>query len=428
MPKPNRRFFAKSAYSKSLSLGSGRVAQLTAALLAIILFFAISGARVEGAALGNEEPDSGSSKDPIKMVISLNQQRIDVYQGRDLLYSSRISSGKRGYSTPSGIFSILQRNRFHRSNIYSNAPMPFMQRLTWSGIALHAGYVPNYPASHGCVRLPTKFATRLFKLTSLGQHVIIAQDETRPQEIVHPALFQPISSDAFTAGAARAGGTMKPIGLDVPDEMLAMANVEADLVHQQALETRAPEPLRILITRRTGRERLKDIQSVLNELGFNAGEVDGYMGRNTAQAILAFQKSQGLQATGLVSDDLLSLLYKVAGKGPVLAGHVYVRQNFKDIFDAPVRIHYPEEPLGTYMYSVQYFEPGDGKVEWLGLVVDEDQDGFGSIERALDRIVLPDMVRTYISERLTPGTSLIISDNGISRETGRGTDFVVLTD
>ncbi|MDH3582109.1 MAG: L,D-transpeptidase family protein, partial [Hyphomicrobiales bacterium] len=99
-------------------------------------------------------PDK-TQKDPVQIIVSLPDQKATVYQGDKVLVTSRVSSGKKGHTTPSGVFSILQKNRFHRSNIYSRAPMPFMQRLTWSGIALHASNsVPNYPASHGCVRLP----------------------------------------------------------------------------------------------------------------------------------------------------------------------------------------------------------------------------------------------------------------------------------
>ncbi len=389
--------------------------------------FALSSNPVRAAAIQSEVPESGSSNEPIRMIISLKNQRMDVYQGRNLIESSPISSGKRGYDTPSGIFSILQRNRWHRSNIYSNAPMPYMQRLTWSGIALHAGRVPGYPASHGCVRLPKKFATMLFGLTTVGAHVVVAQDRTEPQDIVHRALFQPLSEEEHLNGIVDETMSVASSDLNVWDTRLQKANLEVVLAaHRQSILDRSPAPLRILITRRTGREKLTDIQRILNELGYEAGDVDGYMGHVTATAIQSFQKDHDVQPTGLVSDQLLALLYKVSGNGPVLTGHIYVRQDFEDIFDMPLRINYGDAPLGTYMYSAMYFEDGADRVEWLGLVVDEEEDGSTDIYRALDRVVIPKAARIFISERLTPGTSLIISDEGISRETGRGTDFVVL--
>ena len=111
---------------------------------------------------------------PIHLVVSVPKQRVDVYVGGELVTSSPVSTGKKGYATPTGLFSILQKKKFHRSNIYSRAPMPFMQRLTWSGIALHASdQVPDYPASHGCIRLPHKFAERLYGMTVMGTKVII---------------------------------------------------------------------------------------------------------------------------------------------------------------------------------------------------------------------------------------------------------------
>ncbi|MBZ0218426.1 MAG: L,D-transpeptidase family protein [Fimbriimonadaceae bacterium] len=404
-----------------------RTTKGVAAVAFATILFLILNTGVQAAAIKGEAPESRPNLDPIKMVISLSSQRIDVYQGRDLIHSSPISSGKAGYNTPSGIFSILQRNRWHRSNIYSNAPMPFMQRLTWSGIALHAGRVPGYPASHGCVRLPNKFATTLYNLTSVGAHVVIAKDQTRPEEISHRALFQPLRANAFTNHDSGMPTSYTPMELDISDEVLQMADLEADLSLQYAHENYSSAPLRILITRRTGREKLMDIQRVLNELGYEAGDVDGYMGSMTASAVQAFQRDHDMPATGMVTDELLPRLHKVAGKGPVLTGHIYVRQNFEDIFDSPLQIRYPDEPLGTYMYSALHFEKTAEQVDWLGLVVEPDPDGNTDIYRALDRVVIPAVARTFISERLTPGSSLIISDNGISRETGRGTDFVVLT-
>src|SRR5690606_8804076 len=102
-----------------------------------------------------------------------------------------ISSGQPGHRTPTGVFSILQKARYHESNIYSGAPMPFMQRLTWSGIALHAGQLPGYPASHGCIRLPYQFAQRLFGLTRIGARVVVSHDPVAPVAIAHERLPVP---------------------------------------------------------------------------------------------------------------------------------------------------------------------------------------------------------------------------------------------
>jgi L,D-transpeptidase catalytic domain/SPOR domain len=110
------------------------------------------------------------------IVISKASQTMFVFSDGQLWGSTPVSTGKRRHTTPSGIYPILQKRRFHRSNIYSNAPMPYMQRLTWSGIALHSGWVPGYPASHGCVRLPPGFAQALFKLTNASATTVVIGD------------------------------------------------------------------------------------------------------------------------------------------------------------------------------------------------------------------------------------------------------------
>src|SRR4051794_32414994 len=130
---------------------------------------------------------------PLTIIISLNRQKVDVYRGTALVANSQISSGKPGYATPAGVYTILEKQRWHESNIYSGAPMPWMQRITWSGMALHAGVVPGYPASHGCVRLPPSFASKLFQMTIGGENVVIARDSPAPLIIEHPKLFQPVS-------------------------------------------------------------------------------------------------------------------------------------------------------------------------------------------------------------------------------------------
>lgn len=112
----------------------------------------------------------------VKVVVAIRQQQALVYQGDRLVGVSTVSTGSRGYETPLGEFTILEKKVFHRSNLYSNAPMPHMQRLTWGGIALHAGQLPGYPASHGCIRLPRDFARQLYELTAMGGTVIVVDD------------------------------------------------------------------------------------------------------------------------------------------------------------------------------------------------------------------------------------------------------------
>lgn len=135
----------------------------------------------------NWNPDR-SPGGPVILIVSLPDQRVYVYRNGVRIAASSCSTGKLGHRTPTGVFKILQKDKNHHSSTYNNAPMPYMNRLTWSGVALHAGNLPGYPASHGCVRLPKAFAERLFGVTKLGMTVVIADDKSQPEEVTHPGM------------------------------------------------------------------------------------------------------------------------------------------------------------------------------------------------------------------------------------------------
>jgi len=124
-------------------------------------------------------------------IVSLPEQRVYVYRGGDLMAIATCSTGRKGHHTPTGVFSVLQKDKDHVSSTYKGAKMPFMERLTWSGIALHAGNLPGYPASHGCIRLPLAFAHRLYEISHLGMVVILADTHSEPADVIHPGLFVP---------------------------------------------------------------------------------------------------------------------------------------------------------------------------------------------------------------------------------------------
>lgn len=424
-------------------------------------------------------PDAPATE-PIHLIVSVPEQRVNVYAGGKLIAYSPVSTGREGNSTPTGVFSILEKKKFHRSNIYSNAPMPFMQRLTWSGIALHASdQVPNYPASHGCVRLPPAFAKKLFGFTAVGAHVIVSSRETTPVEISHSSLFQPVPlrvpvtagtiahriSDlvslegaptygaiaeniAFAGALNRSAGVIKPETPPLVAESFAEVSNPSDMGVEveptDAVRNRNVSPVRILVTRRTGRELVRDVQTLLKDLGFDPGKVDGWMGRDTGAAIGRFQESQGLQETGTMSSELAGQLYRAAGRGNPPSGHIYVRQDFVQVFDAPITISSPEEPLGNHLLTAMDFGEEADKTRWLSVTLGDGtsasltsipegeatvlEQAPTSVGEALDRIEIPASVRRRISEMLTPGSSMAITDNGISPETvDKGTDFVVLT-
>jgi lipoprotein-anchoring transpeptidase ErfK/SrfK len=142
----------------------------------------------------------------VVIVVSLPQQLVHVYRGGVRIGESTISTGRPGHDTPTGVFTILQKQKMHRSTLYDDAPMPFMQRLTWDGIALHAGRLPGYPASHGCVRLPAAFAEALYGVTEHGGVVVVADDATFASDVVRPG--DTVSQDLLAiASRAEAGDT-----------------------------------------------------------------------------------------------------------------------------------------------------------------------------------------------------------------------------
>ena len=376
--------------------------------------------------LGFHSTALAENKEPLHIIVSLNEQHLRVYRGTEEITQSNISSGKLGNETPTGIFSVLQKNRHHRSNIYSNAPMPFMQRLTWSGIALHASNnVPDHPASHGCVRLPHEFARELFAMKTRGAHVIIEENAVTPQLISHGKLFQPA------------------ITWEQKSEYDPWVNEHIETSNSGFINAKTQEPVRVHITRRTHKEDLFEVQRLLNKLGFDAGTVDGYMGPITWNAITEFQKSQGNKPNGKIDGQLLKSLYEGANEEKPSNGRLLVRQGQLPIYEAQVTITNPELPLGSHLVSTTGFDKNNQKTNWLHVSLEdrvhrrinlqedaeiEQTTARRALSDALDRIEISAKVKSQVSRLLTPGSSVTISDNGLSIETGaKATDFIVLT-
>lgn len=166
----------------------------------------------------------------VSMTVSIPEQRIHVYRDGQLIGMSTVSTGTKSHSTPTGEFTILQKNMWHRSNLYSNAPMPYMQRLTWTGIAIHAGHLPGYPASHGCIRLPTAFAKRLFGITTLGVAVTIIGANHRPLVKLQFADIEWLAADDMVMAAV----THQPTSASPGGEMTP----ESNLIDEQVLPAR----------------------------------------------------------------------------------------------------------------------------------------------------------------------------------------------
>lgn len=147
---------------------------------------------------------------PIAVIVNLDEQRAYVYRNGERIGYSTVSAGRAGHATPTGIFTVLQKDKDHHSSRYNDAAMPYTERLTWDGIALHAGGVPGYPSSHGCVHLPTAFAASLFEASASGMVVVIGSDKTEPPELTHPRALAP-----FDAASGKANVLPR---LDAQDE------------------------------------------------------------------------------------------------------------------------------------------------------------------------------------------------------------------
>src|SRR6202045_4365157 len=189
-----------------------------------------------GSARSVDSVESRTAGEPIMAIVSLHSQRITVYDAQGWILRAPVSSGQKGRETPAGIFSVIQKVEEHYSNLYDDAYMPHMQRITWSGIALHGGVLPGYPASHGCIRLPFDFAARLFDATAMGMRVIVAPTDVAPVEIAHPVLFQP-NPGAGALAAARSAEAEEAA------RKAAQAKLAVAIAYREA--TRATMPVRV---------------------------------------------------------------------------------------------------------------------------------------------------------------------------------------
>lgn len=396
-----------------------RFVGLIAAVVMTVLMSSAAMARDNEAKNAAEATESQA---PLHMLISLKEQKINVYRGLELVRSAPISSGRRGYNTPSGVFSILEKRRRHYSNLYDSAPMPYMQRLTWSGVALHQGYLPGYPASHGCIRLPRNFAKDLFGMTERGMQVVVTKEMVEPKLIRHPVLPKPVREETSVASLS--------------SEMVAADPALRGTVNATELETDLPttipdrpnfdQPLRMIVTFRQPPNERKILQRLLNELGFDAGPVDGIIGRQTRAAIRQFEEDKELPVTGEVTPALLERVYKTANYVEEPHNAVLrIRRKFRDIYQAPVTLKDPDKKIGTHVFMALDFKPGDTTVDWMAVPAEGEQ--YGTAAGVLDRLVLPEKVRRDLGRMLTPGSSLIVTDRSFARNTGLGTDFVVVT-
>src|SRR6266542_6261860 len=198
----------------------------------------------------NDQSQDGPNG-PLQIIISIADQRISVYDNGALIARSAVSTGIPRHPTPLGVFSVISKQRWHRSNIYSAAPMPYMQRITWSGIALHAGVLPGHPASHGCIRLKNDFAIRLWHLTKRSTRVIIAPDDIRPVEIAHPHLsvFRPKAAPDLARAAIAENAVAVPPSTPNADTQ-QVTDLQAPGSMRAAVAPRKVAPVSVFVSRK----------------------------------------------------------------------------------------------------------------------------------------------------------------------------------
>jgi hypothetical protein len=177
------------------------------------------------------ERESGKPQGPLVIAISIDRQKLRIYDANGFFAETPISTGMKGHPTPMGVFSVIQKQKLHHSNIYSGAPMPYMQRITWSGIAVHAGVLPGYPASHGCIRMPMAFAMKMWNWTRMGARVVVTPGEMTPASFAHPLLVAqkvaPQPAAEPQADAPPAPKTDKATEADTPlKPAISQANLE----------------------------------------------------------------------------------------------------------------------------------------------------------------------------------------------------------
>jgi peptidoglycan hydrolase-like protein with peptidoglycan-binding domain len=296
--------------------------------------------------------------------------------------------------------------------------------------------------------MPGAFAKSLYKMTETGVPVIITDSELIPEPIDHPTLFRP---DRPEPAPLLSDVELRPSIGDAKTQVQVAMNETTAALPMPQFQLQAPAadsaPISMLITRRTLRENVIDIQTLLNQLGFAAGEPDGLAGPATVQAINAFKAlrpTEFARDKGLVTDTLLKEVYAAAGKGEPPNGVIMVRQDFKPLFEAPITIADPGLALGTHFFSLHSVDEAAGTADWLGVTLENNLSretvkrlGIANqessiisgrpIARALSRISMSEETRHRIDALISPGSTLTISDTGLGSETGEGTGFITIT-
>ena len=392
--------------------------------------------------------------EPIMAIVSIKSQQVTFYDADGWILRAPVSTGTTGRETPAGVFALIEKDKDHHSSLYDDAWMPNMQRITWNGIALHGGPLPGYAASHGCVRMPYGFAEKLFEKTRIGMRVIIAPDSPEPVEFSHPALFVP-KAEAIAAAPAKAEALAREAteAAKLADETKKTAasaaretaSLTASLRKLEWLKTRADAELtyadKALAAARTdaAKTRAEQFQQKAAPKAadavaqLDAARADAKSKLDAAAAAKdAAKAAQTKKAdTAKAANEAKLALEPVSVYISRATQKLYVRRNTHkrwpdggEVFDAtievPVTIRNPDKPIGTHVFTAMANK--DSGLRWSAVTIDGGDDATD----ALDRIAIPQDLLDRIAPTASPRSSIIISDEPLSRETNYRTEFVAV--
>ena len=392
--------------------------------------------------------------EPIMAIVSIKTQHVTFYDADGWIYRAPVSTGTTGRETPAGVFALLEKDKDHHSTMYDDAFMPHMQRITWNGVALHGGPLPGYAASHGCVRMPFGFAEKLFDKTRIGMRVIVSPNDAAPVDISHPALLVP-KPEAIAAAPARAEtlareATDAAKAADEAKQAAASAAREAktqaaSLKKLQAQKARADRDVagadRAIAAAKTdeARARAEEAKQKAADRATEAGtQLDAANAAAAAKPSAAALKEAAKAAATRKADAARALTDAKLALEPVsiyisrATQRLYVRRNTHkpapdgggEVFDfsieAPITIRDPDQPIGTHIFTAM--AKTDTGLRWSAVSI----DGGDSAKDALDRVTIPQDILDRIGPTAGPRSSIVISDEPLSKETNYRTEFVAV--
>jgi hypothetical protein len=424
-----------------------------AAMAALSALTAGAAARQARPAPPTEATAPREAGEPIMAIVSIKSQQVTFYDAEGWILRAPVSTGITGRETPAGVFAVIEKDKDHHSSLYDDAWMPNMQRITWNGIALHGGPLPGYAASHGCVRMPYDFAEKLFDKTSIGMRVIISPIDAAPVDFSHPLLFTP-SAEAIAAAPARADRATREADeaartADEAKKAAATATREAvsfkaSLSKLELLKKRADADLayadKVLAAAKTdqNKARAEDFQQKAAaraaELGtqLDAAKADATSKPDPAAAKDAAKAAQTKKGdTAKAASEAKLALEPVQVYISRATQKLYVRRDthkplpdggemFDSTIEVPVTIRNPEKRIGTHVFTAMARK--DAGLRWTAVTIDDSDDA----KDALDRITIPQDVLDRIAPTAVPRSSIIVSDEPLSRETNYRTEFVAV--